>query len=584
MATHQNVVSRFVSGPLQGAALTSYFVLLPYVVVTKWDQAAHERNGGLVRVLLVVLAVFWVAFLIQLGRNIWHLHRGTGPGDGASAWLAGLLVTVLAFLIPSSNAHAPRPTPAVALSVVQPVGAVTALASRGHSTPPSPHAPATAMFGSLPLALMAKRRSDLLRQHQYSNINRPLDDEEDDVDEVVELLRGRDPELINALRDLIGGRVDGVIDVDDTLTGRSGVTSLDPVIACALGPSSTGTLVAFAREGGRLAVPATWSSRAVVEAVVALSDSRLIFADNAVDLLRSLATRTIRNTLVVYLGPSFDLDEELAACSITLTTYLSPDAIRRPHTDVRRGDLDDVRVNLLRADPQVNGLSEPFTPTLRRRCVEMVAYLALHRHEPVTGDRLRTRVLTNAEVDASSRTLANTASAVRRSVGADDDGPRLHSVTSSGLYVTHGITSDVEIFTTLVARARELPTDRAAALAHQALTLIKGEPLASALRGFEWFLAEGHAGRLARDGEWAALVVHHDALGRDAYEVAYWALRQGLCIDPYSETLLEASARVPRLREFGGDRRRRTQDQTIGAAGAVAMSWSFQGLGHQISE
>ena len=144
--------------------------------------------------------------------------------------------------------------------------------------------------------------------------------------------------------------------------------------------------------------------------------------------------------------------------------------------------------------------------------------------------------------------------------------------------------SDAEIFTTLVARARELPTDRAAALAHQALTLIKGEPLASALRGFEWVLAEGHGGRLARDGEWAALVVHHDALQRDAFEVAFWALRQGLFIDPYSDALLEASARVPRLREFGGDRGGRTQDQPVGATGAVAMSWSFQCLGHQISE
>ena len=169
-------------------------------------------------------------------------------------------------------------------------------------------------------------------------------------------------------------------------------------------------------------------------------------------------------------------------------------------------------------------------------------------------------------------------------VGADDDGPRLHAVTSSGLYVTHGITSDVEIFTTLVARARELPTDRAAVVAHQALTLVKGEPLASALRGFEWFLAEGFGARLARDGEWAALVVHHDALQRDAFEVAFWALRQGLLIDPYSDALLEASARVPRLREFGGDGRRRTQDEPVGATGAVAMSWSFQGLGHQISE
>ena len=75
----------------------------------------------------------------------------------------------------------------------------------------------------------------------------------------------------------------------------------------------------------------------------------------------------------------------------------------------------------------------------------MVAYLALHRHEPVTGERLRTRVLAHADVDASQRTLANTASAVRRSLGVDAEGPRLHPVTSSGLYATHGVSSDVEV-------------------------------------------------------------------------------------------------------------------------------------------
>src|ERR1700692_3036509 len=141
-----------------------------------------------------------------------------------------------------------------------------------------------------------------------------------------------------------------------------------------------------------------------------------------------------------------------------------------------------------------------------------LTYLAMHRHEPITGERLRTRVLTHADVDASLRTLANTASVVRRSAGADEDGPRLHTVTSSGLYVTHGITSDVEIFTNLVARARPLANADAAPLVHQALAMVKGEPLASALRGFEWFLAEGYGARLSRDGEWAALALPHAAL------------------------------------------------------------------------
>ena len=158
------------------------------------------------------------------------------------------------------------------------------------------------------------------------------------------------------------------------------------------------------------------------------------------------------------------------------------------------------------------------------------------------------------------------------------------AVTSSGLYVTHGVTSDVELFTTLVQRARLLDTDQAAPLARQALELVKGEPLASALRGFEWFLAEGHGARLARDGEWAALALHHDAMGRGDYEEAFWALRQGLLIDPFSDVVIDAIARVPRLREFGRDGSRGSKDESVGAAGAVAMSWSFQGLGHQVTQ
>jgi len=315
-----------------------------------------------------------------------------------------------------------------------------------------------------------------------------------------------------------------------------------------------------------------------------LHDGTVTFARNEPELLRALATRTLRQSVVLYLGPASELDDELSACAITLTPYLEHETRvpMRIVTEPARGT--DLRVELLRADPSVVGIVEPFTPTLRRRCVEMVAYLALHRHEPVTGERLRTRVLVYADVEASTRTLANTASAVRRSLGVDAHGPRLHPVTSSGLYATHGLSSDVEVFSTLVARARQLPAADAASVAHEALLLIKGEPLASTLRGFEWFLAEGHAARLARDGEWAALALHHISLQRGNYELAFWSLQQGLLIDPYSDALSEALTRVPRLREFGGNGARRTQHQSVGAGGTVAMSWSLSGLSQQVSQ
>ena len=116
--------------------------------------------------------------------------------------------------------------------------------------------------------------------------------------------------------------------------------------------------------------------------------------------------------------------------------------------------------------------------------------------------------------------------------------------------------------------------------------MVKGEPLASALRGFEWFLAEGFGARLSRDGEWAALALHHDALTNERFEMAFWALRQGLLIDPYSDVLLEASARVPRLREFGGDRRGLAQHEAVGTGGAVSDELVVERLqqsGHRVA-
>jgi hypothetical protein len=149
--------------------------------------------------------------------------------------------------------------------------------------------------------------------------------------------------------------------------------------------------------------------------------------------------------------------------------------------------------------------------------------------------------------------------------------------------VTHCVTSDVEVFHELIARARLAPSDEAGPLARDALLLVQGEPLASALRGFEWFLAEGHAGRLARDAEWAALALHHGAMAQGDYELAYWAIEQGRLVDPYSDVLVEALARVPRLREFGGDGAGRAQHQAVGAGGAVEMGWPLDRLSDQIA-
>lgn len=441
---------------------------------------------------------------------------------------------------------------------------------------------------------MAKRRRDVLRERQDE-----LD--ADDVDRTIELLRSANPPLVAHLRHLIGDRRDGLL----RFTGSFGYTSVStqdwPLAACVVNDDSDdgGVVVSFAREGGQLQVPAAWSSDVITNSVIGLHHSgRLSFARSENELLRTLATRTLRDTLVIYLGAPGDLDDALRACAVTLTTLepatsryqtssplrFSP-AAREPAlgraTEVRPGE---TRVELLRADPTVVGLREPFTPSLRGRCTEMVAYLALHRHESVTGERLRLRVLARSDVDASPRTLANTASVLRRSLGVDESGPRLHPVASTGLYVTHGVGSDVELFHALVDQARPLALPAAAPLLRRALSLVGGEPLSAALRGYEWFLVEGHAARLARAGEWAALALHRHALNEEDFELAFWALQKGRLVDPYNDALSEALTRVPRLREFGGDATGRAQHEAVGARGAVAVSGAFERFGDEVSE
>lgn len=580
---------RFAAGPLHGVGLALYFLLLPYVVVTRWNWSEHEADVSLIRCLLVVLSLFWLTFLLQLVENIVRLRRGHSLRHDGGAWLAGLVVVLLPFLV-AHNAGA-TPTGA-ATAILTPFAAPPSSSwwsmderhpATNIATPRQPGTPSTAALGAMPLALMAKRRRDDLRHHQFA-----LDDAQ--VDDTIALLRGANPALVTTLRRRIGTRDDGVVRVGDDHPGDDESPPGDALVVCVLDASVEGTLVSFARAGGRLAVPGHWCADDVLHGVVTLHEGgRLVCAHDETSLLRALATRNLSSTLVLYLGRGDELDDELRRCAVTLATY-EPDA-PADHEPASWGPrhasptcgVEELRVEVLRSDPRVVGLVEPFTATLRRRCVEMATYLALHRHEPVTGDRLRTRVLSSGDLDASSRTLANTASAVRRSLGADAAGSRLHAVGPAGLYRTHALTSDLEVFHGLVARARPLATNDAAPLVRDALSLVQGEPLASALRGFEWFLAEGHAARLARDGEWAALVLHHDALERGDVELAYWALEKGRLLDPYSDALVAALARVPRLRQFGGDGAGTAQHEAVRPGAGVAVGRPFDGFRHQIA-
>jgi hypothetical protein len=437
-------------------------------------------------------------------------------------------------------------------------------------------------LGALPLALIAKRRRDFLRQSRNEIA-------EEDVEATIIQLRGYDDTQLRALARAIGDGSSGLVAVQRLVAIEDATTeTTTPVVAVVLASDDDATLIAYARPGYSLAVGHEGAALIDRYAVVLNGNGQCRVTNTPVETLRALALRANFDDVVIFLGPATQLDEEVAARCVSITdgpprdthtisfegrtwqysspvlaniAPMTPRVVVAPAT---AGNSSRVRVELLRAQVTVTGLEEPFLSTLRRRCVEMTAYLAVHHHEPVTGDRLRTRVLGDGS-DASLRTLANTATAVRRSLGSSVDGARLHPVTPAGLYQLHDVSCDLVEFHQLVNEARASSDSQSLALLQRALTLIQGEPLATALRGFEWFLAEGHLARLQRDGEWAALQLSSDAKADGDLDLAFWAIEQGRLLDPYSEALEAALHRVPRLREFGRDGAGGAKDEAVGA-------------------
>ncbi|NNN03503.1 MAG: hypothetical protein HKL87_05865, partial [Acidimicrobiaceae bacterium] len=340
-----------------------------------------------------------------------------------------------------------------------------------------------------------------------------------------------DPGLLARLCEILPADLGGVVQVGEEIRDVEPALEDDPLVCSVL----TGThperwRVSYARPGGVLVVEEPLDVSSLEDRVHALHRGDLVIARTSGEAWRALALRRSESRVVLVIEPGDD--EELLRRVVRVTSS-------EPETP------SEVRVELLRPLPLVTGLTEPFVTTLRRRCVEMVAYLALHPGEPVTGERLRTRVLAHAQVDASRTTLANTATSVRRSLGSLEHQWRLAPVGPNGLYELSGVQLDVAEFHLLVAGARyeEDPYDSLVG----ALRLVQGEPLASVLKGFEWFRFEGHLAQLQREGELAALALFDIALEREEPDVALWALRQGLLIDPESPRLRDELGRAPRL-------------------------------------
>jgi len=530
-------VSRNLRGPVQGAALVLYLVLVPLLEVRRWPTTSALARPWLVRAPLVALGLIWLAITVALVVSVLQRRRDDGVTTNGLAWLAGVLVA----LVSSTSAPAGAAPPVHATTISAP-----------HHEPVQ----ADGAFHLLPLLLMARVRRD-------RRAEQPELADEEALDDVIAAEAGIDLSPLRSLHHFLAGAPAGLAAIPDDFDAFPEVDDDDPVVVCRVRTEPGQTIVGYARVGTTLPLPNPLSANQLRDELVGLPNERLSFASTEAELLRALALRDNR-TLVVFTGDSSTIDEELKQRCVCVNSGAA-------ETQTPVG----VEVRLLQSTPVVLGLIEPFAPTLRRRCIEMVSYLAMH-DDPVTGDRLRSRVLVHADVEASKGTLLNTATAVRRSLGSDDRGPRLHPVSSAGLYSCHGVTSDIATFHDEVRRGRRAEGDRAVTHYRRALGLISSEPLASTTKGFDWFVLEGHLASLQRDGEWAALTLYEYYCAQGDFDEAFWALRQGLLLDPTNDLLREALYQAPRLRQFGRDGAGAAQDEAVGTRSAVAMSWSLE--------
>lgn len=224
-----------------------------------------------------------------------------------------------------------------------------------------------------------------------------------------------------------------------------------------------------------------------------------------------------------------------------------------PLANIPAPRFDGAIVRLLCVEPRVEGMETPIEAKRVRRATELLAYLSLHHPDPITSDRLRSRVLGSSEKDAASKTLFNVASAARHALGARDGEPLFPKATRLGLYRSgEYLTSDINLLESSFALGDQAD-DPEFALAHyrSGFELIESEPMATVLLGYEWFDAEGHRARLETLLERAVTSFLPLALEQGFVELAAFGLERAQLVVPYSELFAEFAMEIAAAR---GDR------------------------------
>ena len=204
-------------------------------------------------------------------------------------------------------------------------------------------------------------------------------------------------------------------------------------------------------------------------------------------------------------------------------------------------------VRMLAVEPRIDGLASPIDPKRSRRAVEVVGYIVLHDPDPITGDRIRTRVLGSSSQDAASKTLFNVTSAARRGLGLTPDGdPILPIADRTGCYRAGLVlSSDVaELHAHIQCARRASDPDGQMAHLRAALELIEGEPLGAVLTGWDWFTVEGHRARLETAIEDATVWLIDLALDAGLVDLAQLALDRARPALPLSEAVAAAAREV----------------------------------------
>lgn len=474
MATRRSRLNDTISG----LAVAAYLVTVPLLAPVLWRRPLGPQQTT-VHWCIAVLAVSWALVAFQVVRAIVRTRRGLRQ-SGGFAWLAGAIMSIGSFLVPS----------------------VASAATTHHHH--SAHVGVEAAVG-LPMALVAKKRRDELLQ-----LRSVLAD--DSVDSAIHDLRKRNDGFLHALRAAIGRREAGTVTIRDNEQADH-YDSERPLVAIPILRLDDAWTFQFAHVGSQLDLPAHVTRADVVSRLVALHErGGVLFGDSVLETLRHLVLREHDGIVVVHVGAD-ELDAEIrqqcvvARCRSLATT--------------------PVTVRLLQPEAAVEGLDRPFDADLRRKCIEMLSYLSVHPDFGVSGDRLRARVLGSRENDASVRTLNNTASALRRSLGESNGESRLAPVGANGLYRLRDVTCDVTEFFSLIDQARQYEGATQQQLLLSAITLVRGEPLVAEPRGYEWFLAEGHYARVVRALEFAVVTLLDAAQAQQDTEIE-WRARDAI--------------------------------------------------------